>query len=101
MSKVEILTLRILLLIEQCQGPSSRRDHPRDSYAWNYREQATFLTPSESLVEGGFEPLTTGSMGKKLTFEFHPDTLRESLAEGGFEPLNILSRGRNFTTELS
>ena len=30
---------------------------PHDSYAWNYRELATLVTLTESLAEGGFEPL--------------------------------------------
>ena len=32
-----------------------------ESYAWNYIELATLLTLSESLAEGGFEPLIMGS----------------------------------------
>ena len=40
---------------------------PRDSYAWNYRELVTLLILSESLAEGGIEPLTMGSMCKNLT----------------------------------
>ena len=46
MSKVDIWTLRSLLLIEQCFGPSSRCDHTvfRNSYVWNDRELATLLT---------------------------------------------------------
>ena len=35
---------------------------PRDSYTWNYRELATLLTLSDSLVEVGLEPLTIGSI---------------------------------------
>ena len=35
---------------------------PHDSYAWNYRELATFLISNENLTEGGFEPLTKESM---------------------------------------
>ena len=42
---------------------------PGDSYAWHYRELATLLTPSDSLAEGGFEPLTIKSMRKSLTTE--------------------------------
>ena len=42
---------------------------PRDPYAWKYRELATLLNLSESLVEGGFEPLIIGSMRKNLTTE--------------------------------
>ena len=42
---------------------------PRDSYVWNYREQATLLSVSESLAEVGLEPLTVGSMRKNLTIE--------------------------------
>ena len=84
MSKVEIWTLRSFLLIEQCPGPSSRCDStyvhemytldvPRDSYACNYRELATLLTPTESLAEVELEPLTIGSMHKNLTTESYPD----------------------------
>ena len=35
---------------------------PRDSDVWNDRELGTLVTLSESLAEGGFEPLTIGSM---------------------------------------
>ena len=42
---------------------------PRDSYAWNYRELATLLNLSESLAEGGFEPLTIRSKRNNLTTE--------------------------------
>ena len=35
---------------------------PSDSYAWNYREQTTLFTLSKILAEGGFEPLTKGTM---------------------------------------
>ena len=41
----------------------------RDSYAWNYIELTIFLALSESLAEGGFEPLTAGAMRKNLTAE--------------------------------
>ena len=44
---------------------------PRDSYAWNSRELATLLPVSESLVEGGLEPLTIRSMRKNLTTELY------------------------------
>ena len=64
LSKVEILTLRFLL-IEQC---------PCDSYAWKYRELATLLTLSAGLAEGGFELLTTDSVRKSFTDELNPDT---------------------------
>ena len=42
---------------------------PRDSYALNYTKLAILLTLSESLAEGGFEPLTIGSLCKNLTTE--------------------------------
>ena len=42
---------------------------PRDFYVWNFRDPATPLILSESLVEGGFEPLTDWSMLKNLTTE--------------------------------
>ena len=42
---------------------------PHDSYAWNYRELATLLALSESLVEGGFELLNTGLIGRSITTE--------------------------------
>ena len=42
---------------------------PRASYAWNYRDLATLLTPSKSLAEVGLEPLTIGSMRRNLTIE--------------------------------
>ena len=35
---------------------------PRDSCVSNYRELTTLLTQSESLAEGGVEPLIIGSM---------------------------------------
>ena len=54
---------------------------------------------SESLAEGGFEPLTIGSMRKNLTTERYPYSLSESLAEGGFEPLTIGSMCKNLTTD--
>ena len=47
---------------------------PHDSYAWDYRELATLLIPSEGLAEDGFESLTIGSMLNKLTTETYPDT---------------------------
>ena len=42
---------------------------PRDSYTRNYRKLATFLTLSESLAAGGFEPLKIGSIRKNPTIE--------------------------------
>ena len=42
---------------------------PPDSYSWNYRELAILPTSSESLAEGGFQPLTIRSMRNNLTTE--------------------------------
>ena len=39
---------------------------PRDSYAWNDIGMVTLLTLSESVAEGGFQPLTITSMRKNL-----------------------------------
>ena len=47
----------------------------RDLHPWHYIDLATFLTLSESLIEGGFEPMAIGSMGKPLIAELsYPGT---------------------------
>ena len=47
----------------------------RDLHPWNCIDLATFLTLSESLIEGGFEPMAIGSMGKPLIAELsYPGT---------------------------
>ena len=42
---------------------------PHDSYAWTSRELPALHSINGSFADGGFEPLTIGSMGKHLTTE--------------------------------
>ena len=54
---------------------------------------------SESLADGGFEPLTIGSMRNNLTTNSCSCMLSESLAEVALEPLTIGSMRNNVTNE--
>lgn len=53
---------------------------PPDSYAWNCKENATLLTPSKGLAEGGFEPLSIGSIHRNFTNDTYCIYLRSGTA---------------------
>ena len=66
--------LERFLLTGQCQANPLSVTTPRDSNAWNRARLETLPTPCGSLAEGGFEPLTIGSMLRNLTTESYPET---------------------------
>ena len=69
MSMVDMCKQRSFCLSTSVQVLPLGVTKPRDSCTWNDSELAILLTLSESLAEGGFEPLTIRSMRKNLTTE--------------------------------
>ena len=66
---------------------------PRDSYSQSCRELGSLLTLSEISVEGGFEPLTIGSMRKNhLTKVDHFSHVNKYLVVQSFNVAQLHSK---------